>query len=91
MAEQKGKDLDHTQREQARRKLSTEFERLQQSLKPVGEAFDKVKKANFDDDVAALLAALEAALKRAIHGSLFSDGIQPHRRAREEWLKVKGK
>lgn len=91
MAEEKGKDLGHAKREQARRKLSTEFERLQESLKPVAEAFDKVKKAKFDDDVAALLATLEAAVKRAIHGSVFSEGIQPYRRARDEWLKVKGK
>lgn len=92
MADQKGKDKDsdHTKREQARRNLSTEFERLQESLKPVGEAFDKVKKAKFDDDMAALLATLDGAVKRAIRGSAFKGGIRPYCRARDEWLKVKG-
>ena len=90
MAEDKRKDIDHTRREQARRTLSNEFEKLQANLKPVGEALDKVKKAKFDDDVGALLGALEAAVKRTIHGSLFKEGIGPYRRARDEWLKVKG-
>jgi hypothetical protein len=91
MADQKGKDLDHTKVEQARRELSTEFERLQESLKPVREAFDKVKNAKFDDDMAALLAALDVAVKRAIQGGFFKGGIRPYCRARDEWLKVKGK
>jgi|GraSoiStandDraft_47_1057283.scaffolds.fasta_scaffold1159423_1 hypothetical protein len=91
MADQKAKDLDHTKREQARRELSTEFERLQESLKPVNEAFKKVKEANFDDDMAARLATLADAVKRAINGGLFKGGVGSHSRAREEWLKVKGK
>ena len=90
MGEQKTKDVDHQRREQARRRLSNEFERLQDSLKPVGEAFDKVKKAKFDDDMAGLLASLSGAVNRAIRGGFFKGGVSAHAQARQEWLAVKG-
>lgn len=91
MGEQKLKDVDHEKREQARRRLSTEFERLQDSLKPVSDAFTKVKQAKFDDDMAELLGTLNANLNRAIRGGFFRGGVQGHVQARDEWLKVKGK
>ncbi len=78
MPEQKTKDVDHQKREQARRNLSTEFERLQESLKPVAEAFGKVKSAKFDDDMAALLGALGGAVNRAIRGGFFKGGVGAH-------------
>ena len=90
MADQKTKDVDHQKREQARRTLSTEFERLQESLKPVAEAFGKVKNAKFDDDMAALLGTLSVAVNRAIRGGFFKGGVGAHTQAREAWLKVKG-
>jgi hypothetical protein len=90
MADQKTKDVNHQKREQARRSLSAEFERLQESLKPVADAFGKVKNAKFDDDMAALLGVLNGSVSRAIRGGFFKGGVQAHSQAREEWLKLKG-
>lgn len=90
MAQAKPKDVDHQKREQARRLVSTEFERLQDSLKPVAEAFGKVKNAKFDDDMAAHLGALRDAVNRAIRGGFFKGGVRSHAEARDEWLKLKG-
>jgi hypothetical protein len=91
MPDDKSKDVDHAKREQARRDLSTEFERLQQKLLPVRDAYDKVKKAEWDDDLAQLLKTLDSALHRAIDGGFFGEGVGPFVRAREKWLAAKGK
>jgi hypothetical protein len=75
--------------EEARKKLDDEFGQVRRHLEKVHESLDKVEKAGPEDDLHGLLKDLEKTVKEARDGGVIGSGANGHRRALEEYQKIK--
>jgi hypothetical protein len=75
--------------EQARKQLDDEFGQVRRKLGEIHEALDKVEAAGPEDDLHDLLADLESTVKEVRDGGVVGSGANGHRRAREEYLRLK--
>jgi hypothetical protein len=75
--------------EEARKRLDDEFGQVRRHLEKIHEALDKVEKAGPEDDLHDLLKDLEKTVKEARDGGLVGSGANGHRRALDEYRKLK--
>lgn len=75
--------------EEARRRLDDEFGQVRQRLSKIHEALDKVDAAGPEDDLHDLLEDLEDAAKEVRTGGLVGSGANGHRRALDDYRKIK--
>ena len=75
--------------EEARKKLDDEFGQVRRHLEKIHESLDKVEKAGPEDDLHDLLKDLEKTVKEARDGGIVGSGANGHRRALEEYRKLK--
>jgi hypothetical protein len=78
-----------TSLEEARKKLDDEFGQVRRHLEKIHESLDKVEKAGPEDDLHDLLKDLEKTVKEARDGGVVGSGANGHRRALEEYRKIK--
>ncbi len=78
-----------TSLEEARKKLDDEFGQVRRHLEKIHESLDKVEKAGPEDDLHDLLKDLEKTVKEARDGGIVGSGANGHRRALEEYRKIK--
>lgn len=75
--------------EEARRKLDDEYGQVRRHLDRVHAAIDRVDAAGPEDDLYELLEDLEDTVKEVRTGGLVGSGAKGHRRALEEYRKVR--
>ena len=75
--------------EEARKRLDDEYGQVRRHLGKIHEALDRVEKAGPEDDLHGLLKNLEDAVKEVRDGGLVGSGANGHRRALEEYRKLK--
>ena len=75
--------------EEARKRLDDEFGQVRRHLDNIHKALDKVEKAGPEDDLHDLLKDLEKTVKEARDGGLVGSGANGHRRALEDYRKLK--
>ncbi len=75
--------------EDARKKLDDEYGQLRRKFDQIHNALDKVEKAGPEDDLHDLLKDLEKVVKEVRDGGVVSSGANGHRRALEEYRKIK--
>lgn len=75
--------------EEARKRLDDEFGQVRRHLDGIHKALDKVEKAGPEDDLHGLLKDLEKMVKEARDGGLIGSGSNGHRRALDEYRKLK--
>jgi hypothetical protein len=78
-------DLD-----EARRRLEDEYGQVRRHLDNIRQALDDVEKAGPEDDLEALLVKLEDRVKEVRTGGVIGSGARGHRRALEDYRKLKG-
>ena len=74
---------------EARKRLDDEFGQVRRKLGKIHEALDKVEAAGPEDDLHDLLADLESTVKEVRDGGVVGSGANGHRRALEEYLRLK--
>lgn len=79
-----GQSLD-----EARRRLDDEFGQVRRHLDKIHKALDKVEEAGPEDDLHDLLKKLEDEVKEVRTGGMVGSGANGHRRALEEFRKLK--
>lgn len=79
------KDLD-----EARHRLEDEFGQVRRHLDKIHNALDDVEKAGPEDDISDLLEKLEKRVHEVRTGGLIGSGAHGHRRALEDYRKLKG-
>ena len=62
---------------------------MRRHLEKIHESLDKVEKAGPEDDLHDLLKDLEKTVKEARDGGVVGSGANGHRRALEEYRKIK--
>ncbi len=75
--------------EDARKKLDDEYGQLRRKFDQIHDALDKVEKAGPEDDLHDLLKDLEKVVKEVRDGGVVGSGANGHRRALEEYRKIK--
>ena len=75
--------------EEARKKLDDEYGQVRRKLDKVHEALDDVDRAGPEDDVADLLEKLEKVVHEVRTGGVVGAGAHGHRRALENYRKLK--
>lgn len=75
--------------EEARKRLDDEFGQVRRHLDNIHKALDKVEKAGPEDDLHGLLKDLEKTVKEARDGGILGSGSNGHRRALDEYRKLK--
>ena len=75
--------------DEARKKLDDEYGQVRRHLQNIHEALDKVEKAGPEDDLHGLLDDLEKTVKEVRDGGLVGSGANGHRRALNDYLKLK--
>jgi hypothetical protein len=75
--------------DEARKKLDDEFGQVRRHLAKIHEALDKVERAGPEDDLHGLLKDLENTVKEARDGGVVGSGANGHRRALEDYRKLK--
>ena len=75
--------------EDARKKLDDEYGQLRRKFDQIHNALDKVEKAGPEDDLHDLLKDLEKVVKEVRDGGVVGSGANGHRRALEEYRKIK--
>jgi hypothetical protein len=75
--------------DQARKHLDDEFGQVRRKLGKIHEALDNVEAAGPEDDLHGLLADLESTVKEVRDGGVVGSGANGHRRALEEYLRLK--
>jgi hypothetical protein len=75
--------------EEARKRLDDEFGQVRRHLEKIHESLDKVEKAGPEDDLHGWLKDLEMTVKEARDGGIVGSGANGHRRALEEYRKIK--
>ncbi len=73
----------------ARRRLDDEFGQVRRHLKKIHEALRKVEEGGPEDDLHGLLKDLEDTVKEVRTGGLVGSGANGHRRALEEYRKIR--
>jgi hypothetical protein len=76
--------------DQARKRLDDEFGQVRRKLDDIHAALARVEAAGPEDDLHGLLADLESTVKEVRDGGVVGSGANGHRRAREEYLALKG-
>lgn len=79
-----GQSLD-----EARRRLDDEFGQVRRRLDKIHKALDKVEEAGPEDDLHDLLEKLEDEVKEVRTGGMVGSGANGHRRALEDYRKLK--
>ena len=79
-----GQSLD-----EARRRLDDEFGQVRRHLDRIHKALDKVEEAGPEDDLHDLLERLEHEVKEVRTGGMVGSGANGHRRALEDYRKLK--
>lgn len=75
--------------EDARKRLDDEYGQVRRRLDKIHRALDRVEKAGPEDDISELLEDLEKVVKEVRTGGVVGSGAHGHRRAREDYLKLK--
>jgi hypothetical protein len=75
--------------EEARKRLDDEYGQVRRHLEKIHDALDKVEKAGPEDDLHGLLKDLEQTVKEARDGGLVGSGANGHRRALDDYRKLK--
>ncbi|MCU1428526.1 MAG: hypothetical protein JWL83_2526 [Actinomycetia bacterium] len=75
--------------EEARKKLDDEFGQVRRHLEKIHESLDRVEKAGPEDDLHGLLKDLEKTVQEARDGGIVGSGANGHRRALDDYLKLK--
>jgi hypothetical protein len=75
--------------EEARKRLDDEFGQVRRHLAKIDDALDKVEKAGPEDDLHGLLKDLEKTVKEVRDGGIVGSGANGHRRALDEYRKLK--
>lgn len=75
--------------QEAREKMEKEFLQVREKLEGVRRAMEAVEKAGPEDDLHGLLEKLEDAVKDARTGGVLGSGANGHKRAREEYVRLK--
>ena len=75
--------------EEARKRLDDEFGQVRRHLDNIHKALEKVEKAGPEDDLHGLLKDLEKTVKEARDGGIIGSGSNGHRRALDEYRKLK--
>jgi hypothetical protein len=73
----------------ARKKLDDEFGQVRRHLAKIHEALDKLEAAGPEDDLHGLLKDLEQTVKEARDGGVIGSGANGHRRALDDYRKLK--
>lgn len=73
----------------ARRELEKEYAQAREALAPIEQAYQTLMDATPEDDLSEMLGDLEDAVHKARTGGLLGSGANGHRRALEDYLKVK--
>lgn len=74
---------------EARKKLDDEFGQVRRHLDKIQHAFDDVTKAGPEDDISGLLEKLEDVVKEVRTGGVIGSGAHGHRRALDDYNKLK--
>jgi hypothetical protein len=75
--------------EEARQKLDDEYGQVRRKFDRIHNALDKVEKAGPEDELHDLLKDLEKVVKEVRDGGVAGSGANGHRRALEEYRKIK--
>jgi hypothetical protein len=75
--------------EEARKRLDDEYGQVRRHLAKIHEALDRLEKAGPEDELHDLLKDLEKTVKEARDGGIVGSGANGHRRALEEYRKLK--
>lgn len=75
--------------EEARKRLDDEYGQVRRKLDGIHQALDAVEKAGPEDDLHGLLQKLEDEVKEARDGGVVGSGANGHRRALDEYRKLK--
>ena len=78
-------DLSH-----ARKRLDDEFGQVRRKLDKIHDALNRVESASAEDDLYGLLGDLEDVVKEVRDGGVIGSGAHGHRRALEEYRKLRG-
>jgi hypothetical protein len=78
-----------TSLEEARKRLDDEYGQVRRHLAKIHEALDRLEKAGPEDELHDLLKDLEKTVKEARDGGIVGSGANGHRRALEEYRKLK--
>lgn len=73
----------------ARKELEKEYAQARQALAPIEQAYQTLMDANPEDDLSEMLEDLEDAVHKARTGGLLGSGANGHRRALDDYLKIK--
>lgn len=79
-----GQSLD-----EARKRLDDEFGQVRRRLAKIHTALDKVEEAGPEDDLHDLLKDLEDEVKEVRTGGVTGSGANGHRRALDDYKKIK--
>ena len=79
-----------TELEKARKRLEDEYGQVRRHLDEVRNAFADCEHAGPEDDLYGLLGELEKRVHEAQTGGFIGSGAHGHRRALEEYRKLKG-
>ena len=75
--------------DECRKKLDDEFGQVRRHLDSIHDALDKVEAAGPEDDLSGLLEDLEEAVKEVRTGGAVGSGANGHRRALENYRRLK--
>jgi len=75
--------------DEARKRLDDEFGQVRRHLEAIHKALDKLEKAGPEDDLHGLLKDLEKTVKETRDGGLIGSGSNGHRRALDQYRKLK--
>ncbi len=73
----------------ARKELEKEYAQARQDLAPIERAYQSLMDATPEDNLSEMLEDLEDAVHKARTGGLIGSGANGHRRALEDYLKIK--
>jgi hypothetical protein len=74
----------------ARKRLDDEFGQVRRHLDKIHEALNRVETAGPEDDLYDLLGKLEEQVKEVRTGGVIGSGAHGHRRALEDYKKLRG-
>ncbi len=74
----------------ARKRLEDEYGQVRRRLDKIRESLERVEKAGPEDDLYDLLGDLEDRVKEVRTGGVIGSGAHGHRRALEDYRKLKG-
>ncbi len=74
---------------EARKELEKEYAQARQDLAPIERAYQTLMDATPEDNLSEMLEDLEDAVHQARTGGLLGSGANGHRRALDDYLKIK--